>query len=122
MVANEIKELAKQTFAVTVDIKDQTGEMQTTTKATIDDIVRITEVIVEINMMVNTIATAVEEQSTATTEISSNIAQASQGIAEVNENVTQSTVVIADVSRDIAGINQQASEMGAVSTKVQASA
>jgi hypothetical protein len=40
----------------------------------------------------------------------------------VSENVAQSTLVIADVSRDIAGINQQASEMGAVSTKVQASA
>ena len=66
VVANEIKELAKQTAAATVDIKNQINEMQTTTSATIEDITRISEVIVEINTVINAIATAVEEQSAAT--------------------------------------------------------
>ena len=122
VVANEIKELARQTAAATVDIKNQISEMQTTTSTTVEDIEKISAVIVEINNVINGIATAVEEQSAASGEIANNISQASQGIAEVNENVAQSTVVIADITRDIAGINQQSSQVGDSSSQVQLSA
>ena len=122
VVANEIKELARQTAAATVDIKNQISEMQTTTSTTVEDIEKISNVIVEINNVINGIATAVEEQSAASGEISSNISQASQGIAEVNENVAQSTVVISDITRDIAGINQQSNQVGEGSSQVQLSA
>ena len=87
-----------------------------------DDIEKISEVIVEINNVINGIATAVEEQSAASNEIATNISQASQGIAEVNENVAQSTVVIADITRDIAGINQQSTQVEDGSGQVQMSA
>ena len=122
VVANEIKELARQTAAATVDIKNQINEMQVTTSTTVEDIEKISEVIVEINNVINGIATAVEEQSAASREISTNISQASQGIAEVNENVAQTTVVISDITRDIAGINQQSTQVGEGSSQVQLSA
>jgi len=122
VVANEIKELARQTAAATVDIKNQINEMQITTSTTVEDIEKISEVIVEINNVINGIATAVEEQSAASKEIATNISQASQGIAEVNENVAQSTVVISDITRDIAGINQQSNQVGEGSNQVQVSA
>jgi methyl-accepting chemotaxis protein len=70
----------------------------------------------------NGIATAVEEQSTASSEIATNISQASHGISEVNENVAQSTVVIADITRDIAGINEQVNHVGDASNQILASA
>jgi methyl-accepting chemotaxis protein len=122
VVANEIKELARQTAAATVDIKNQISEMQETTATAVEDIENISEVITEINNVINGIATAVEEQSAATGEIAGNIAQSSQGIAEVNENVAQSTVVIAEITRDIASINQQSSNVGEGSGQVQLSA
>ncbi|WP_306549326.1 methyl-accepting chemotaxis protein [Desulfobulbus sp.] len=122
VVANEIKELARQTAEATVDIKNQISEMQRTTAVTVEDIERISEVIVEINNVINGIATAVEEQSAASSEIAGNISQASQGIAEVNENVAQSTVVIGDIARDIALINQQSTQVDNGSGQVQASA
>jgi len=122
VVANEIKELARQTAAATVDIKNQINEMQVTTSTTVEDIEKISEVIVEINNVINGIATAVEEQSAASKEIATNISQASQGIAEVNENVAQTTVVISDITRDIAGINQQSTQVGEGSNHVQLSA
>lgn len=121
VVANEIKELARQTAAATVDIKNQIEEMQATTGDTIEDIVKISDVIAEINNVIQGIATAVEEQSAATSEIASNIAQASQGIAEVNENVAQSTVAVSDITRDVTAISSQSNEVGASSTQVQAS-
>ncbi len=122
VVANEIKELARQTAEATVDIKNQIGDMQTTTQATIGDIAKISEVITEINSVINAIATAVEEQSAATGEIAGNIAQASQGIAEVNENVAQSSVVVADITRDVTEISRQSTQVGDGSGQVQASA
>jgi methyl-accepting chemotaxis protein len=122
VVANEIKELARQTASATVDIKNQISEMQTTTAATVEDIENISAIIAEINNVINGIATAVVEQSAASSEIAGNIAQASQGIAEVNENVAQSTAAISGVTRDIAGINQQSSQVGEGSSMVQQNA
>ncbi len=122
VVANEIKELARQTAAATVDIKNQINEMQSTTSTTIEDITKISEVIVDINSVINAIATAVEEQSTATSEIAGNIAQASMGIAEVNENVAQSSVVVADITRNVSDISCQSNQVGDGSSQVQASA
>jgi len=122
VVANEIKELARQTAEATVDIKNQIDEMQTTTNATVGDIAQISEVIIEINGVINAIATAVEEQSAATGEIAGNIAQASMGIAEVNENVAQSSVVVTDITRDVSEISRQSNQVGDGSHQVQTSA
>ncbi len=80
---------------------------------------RAAQVIAEINSVINGIAASVEQQSAAAVEISANIAHASQGLAEVNENVTQSSAVIGSVTRDIAGINQQASQVNAGSDLAQ---
>ncbi|MBM9514896.1 methyl-accepting chemotaxis protein [Desulfogranum marinum] len=122
VVANEIKELAKQTASATVDIKQQIEEMQHTTGGAITDIDKIGHVINEINEIVTTIATAVEQQSAATSEISENIAQASDGIAEVNENVAQSTVAITDITKDISEINNSSGEVNQGSHNVNESA
>ena len=122
VVANEIKELAKQTAIATVDIKNQINEMQSTTTSTITDIEKISHIIEDINLMINTIATAVEEQSAATVEISNNITQASQGIAEVNENVAQSTFVVTEITKEIADINVQSTQVENNSNQVQQSA
>lgn len=122
VVANEIKELARQTAAATVEITSQIEEMQSSTAMSIDDIEKITEVINNINIAINGIASAVAEQSAATTEISSNIAQASQGIIEVNENVSHSSLVIGNVTRDIAMINHQSGQVGDGSNQVQLNA
>ena len=122
VVANEIKELARQTAAATVDIKNQIDEMQNTTQSTIKDIDNISEVISEIDTVINGIATAVEEQSAVTSEISGNIAQAAQGIAEVNENVAQSTIAINDITQNITEVNLEAKQVGEGSSQVQMSA
>ncbi|WP_163337806.1 methyl-accepting chemotaxis protein [Desulfopila sp. IMCC35008] len=121
VVANEIKDLAKQTADATVDIKSQIEGMQTTTDGTIVDIQKIGEVINDINDVITTIATAVEEQSAATSEISENVSQAAAGIAEVNENVAQSSVATSDITKDISDINTTSAEINKSSNNVQES-
>lgn len=122
VVANEIKELAKQTAEATVDIKNQIDSMQNTTSSTIDDIQKISEIINEINEVINTIHQAVNEQASVTQEITENINQSSMGISEVNENVAQATVVVADISKDISEVNVAAVGMNSSSSHVEESA
>ncbi len=122
VVANEIKELAKQTSEATLEIKEKIANIQGSTDGTVKGINAISEVINNVNEIVGTIATAVEEQSAATQEIANNIAQASTGIQEVNENVNQSSQVAGDITQDIAVVNQSSAEIASSSDQVKGSA
>ncbi|MGD9365052.1 MAG: methyl-accepting chemotaxis protein [Desulfobacteraceae bacterium] len=122
VVANEIKELAKQTAEATLDIKQQIDGIQNSTGGTVEAIEQIGQVIANVNEIVSTIATAVEEQSVSTQEIADNISQVSNGIGEVNENVAQSTHVAGEITRSISEVNQAADEMANSSSQVRLSA
>ncbi len=122
VVANEIKELARQTAEATQEIKTKIEGIQTSTAGTVTEIEQISKVINEVNEIVSIIATAVEEQSVTTKEIADNVSQASQGIAEVTENVAQSSTVAGEIARDIADVNQASNEMSTSSSQVNISA
>lgn len=80
VVANEIKDLAKQTSDATKDIKDKISSIQDASGKSVTEITQITAIIKEVNEMVSAVAVTVEEQANATREISDNVSQASQGI------------------------------------------
>ncbi len=122
VVANEIKELAKQTAEATLDIKKQIDDIQDSTGSTVTSIEQIGQVIDNVNEIVSTIATAVEQQSASTQEIAGNISQVSTGIGEVNENVAQSTSVANEITQSITEVNQAAGEMANSSSQVRLSA
>ncbi|MFT5729648.1 MAG: methyl-accepting chemotaxis protein [Desulforhopalus sp.] len=122
VVANEIKELAKQTAEATLDIKKQIDGVQGTTSSTIDEINQISSIINSVNEIVSTISVSVNEQSTATNEIATNISQASQGMGEVNENVNQITTVAGSITEDIGNVNMAAREISKSSDSVKESA
>ena len=122
VVASEIKELAKQTANAADLIKGRIGEMQKTTTATIIEIGNISKIVTENSSIVNTIATAVEEQAVTTNEISRNITQISQGIQEINENVAQSSTVSAEMAREIADVNKTAMDISENSNMVSSNA
>ncbi len=122
VVATEIKELAKQTAAATLEIKEKIAGIQNSTAGTVTEIEQISNVINDVNEIVATIATAVEEQSATSQEIAGNIVQASQGIQEVTENVAQSSTVSGDIAKDISEVNQAAGEISNSSSQVNMSA
>ena len=122
VVANEIKELAKQTAEATQDIRGRIDDMQNTTSITVSDISNIETVINDINEIVATIASSVEEQSVSTKEIAGNVSQAAQGIQDVNENISQSSIVSGNIAKDIVEVDTAAQEMADGSTQVQSSA
>jgi methyl-accepting chemotaxis protein len=79
VVANEVKELAKETAKATEDISQKIETIQADTKHAVAAISEINGVINKINDYQNTIASAVEEQTATTNEISRNVSQAAKG-------------------------------------------
>jgi methyl-accepting chemotaxis protein len=88
VVANEVKELAKQTAKATEDISRRIETIQADTKHAVQAIGDIGQVIVQINDIQYTIASAVEEQSATTNEISRNLAEAALGSAGITKTIT----------------------------------
>lgn len=121
VVANEIKELARQTSSATGDIKVKVQRIQESSSSTMKGIGEIKSVIDNVNEIVHLIATAVEEQSTATREIADNITQASTGIEEVNQNVGQGNSVAMAIARDIAEVNQSTVGIAQRSSQIKSS-
>ncbi|MDQ1269342.1 MAG: methyl-accepting chemotaxis protein, partial [Thermodesulfobacteriota bacterium] len=122
VVAGEIKELAKQTARATEEIGLKIGEVQTSTTESVEAIKAIVEIIDDINSIVSSVATAIEEQSATTQEISNNVSQAAIGVQEVNENVNQTSTVAAEVTADVHQVSQSADEITAGSMQINESA
>lgn len=122
VVANEIKELAKQTQESTLRIKNQIDNIQGATSKTVNEIKEISNVINQLKDYVITIASAVEEQSATTREIAGNIAQSSEGISEINKNMTRNSEVAEEISKDLSGVNTASDGMVKRSAHVSSNA
>lgn len=116
VVANEIKDLANQTASATYEIKQRIDGIQQSTEGTVTQIQQISKIIHQVNNIVLSITTAVEEQSSTTTEIADNISQASVGIQEVTENVAQLSTTSDEVATDM---NEVSTHSQATSDKAE---
>jgi methyl-accepting chemotaxis protein len=87
VVASEVKHLANQTAKATDEIGTQVASIQSDTNNAVGAIRAISGTIDKVRNISSSIATAVEEQGSATREIARNVQQASQGTHEVAENI-----------------------------------
>ena len=122
VVAEEIKALARQTAGATGEINTKIKKVQETTQESIQVISTIVEVVGDVNTIVGSVASAMEEQSAGTREISDNIGQAAQGLENVSENVSQTSLMTAQVNQDIGAVSTATGEMDAGSRQVMTSA
>jgi methyl-accepting chemotaxis protein len=88
VVANEVKELAKETAKATEDIGRSIESIQTDTQDAVAAIGYISTVIAQINDISSTIASAVEQQSATTSEMGRNVTESAQGSSEIARNIT----------------------------------
>jgi methyl-accepting chemotaxis protein len=105
VVANEVKELAKQTAQATHEIQKQVEDMQSNTESAVKAIESVAKVIEEVNVISQTIVSAVEEQSTTINEISRNVSGVNSGAQEVSKNVAESATGLSEVASTIDGVN-----------------
>ncbi len=122
VVANEIKELAKQTSEATQEIKQKITGIQNSTQGTVNAAGVIKTIIDDVNEMVISIASAVEEQAVTAKDIASNVSQAAQGITEVTENMTQGKNASVAVASDIVEVTQASNEILNNSSQLKLSA
>jgi methyl-accepting chemotaxis protein len=88
VVASEVKSLAGQTAKATTEISEQITAIQTASDETVTAIRSVVDVIAEIDQIGIAIASAIEQQGSATQEISRNVQEAARGTLEVTSNIT----------------------------------
>ena len=88
VVASEVKSLAGQTAKATTEISEQIAAIQAASDETVAAIKNVVDVITEIDQIGVAIASAIEEQGSATREISRSVQEAARGTQEVNANIS----------------------------------
>jgi methyl-accepting chemotaxis protein len=116
VVASEVKSLASQTAKATEEISAQVAAMQEATTEAVRAIEHIGGTIGGINEITVAIASAVEEQGSATREIARNVQEAARGTSEVSGNIGVVTraagetgTAAGQVRTSAEGLNAQAS-------------
>jgi len=108
VVAQEVKALAAQTAKATYEIDAQISGMQAITENSVRAIKGVSDTINWISQISSSIATAMEEQGTATREIAHKTERASKGTADVATNISE--------------VSRAANETGSGSVQVLSSA
>jgi len=93
IVANEVKDLAKQTGDATVEISEKIKAIQKNITQIVNSISSITETVENVNQVSQTIAAAVEEQNLTISQISENAQQSAQYVKEVNQESKKLTEI-----------------------------
>jgi methyl-accepting chemotaxis protein len=106
VVSSEVQ--ASQTAKATDEISSQITGMQAATQESVVAIKEIGDTIGQIARIAASIASAVEQQSSATQDIARNVQSVAKGTQDVASNITQ--------------VNRGASETGSASSEVQHSA
>jgi methyl-accepting chemotaxis protein len=119
VVANEVKELAKKTAKATEDISRKIETIQGDTKAAVDSIGTITQVINEINGISSTIATAVEEQNATTNEMARNVSEAAHGSGEITSSIAGVADAAESTSRGAGDTQKAAQQLVATSADLR---
>jgi methyl-accepting chemotaxis protein len=104
VVASEVKSLAGQTAKATTEISEQIAAIQTASDETVTAIRNVVDVIAEIDQIGVAIASAIEQQGSATKEISRNVQEAARGTQEVTSNIS--------------GVQRAADDTGSAATQV----
>lgn len=111
VVANEIKELANQSAQAAEDIANKIDGVQGNTTEAVKVISEVSGIINNIADAVNTITTAVEQQSKAANEIATNVGETNKGITNVASSITEVSRSATEVSKNAGEAARAANEM-----------
>jgi methyl-accepting chemotaxis protein len=119
VVANEVKELAKETAKATEDISRKIEAIQGDTKGAVEAIGQISGIINQINDISSTIASAVEEQTATTNEIARNVQEGAKGGAQVTENIVAVATAAKSTTQGANDTQTAAGELARMAAELQ---
>jgi methyl-accepting chemotaxis protein len=119
VVANEVKELAKETANATEEIERRIASIQTDTGIAVQAIDDINKIVRQISETQEVIANSVEEQTSTTQEINRTILETSEGNDEIN-NVMEGVVAQSESARDsAANVEAAAAQLSEVAQSLE---
>jgi methyl-accepting chemotaxis protein len=119
VVANEVKELAKETAKATEDISRKIEAIQTDSKAAVEAIASISDVINQVNGISSTIAAAVEEQNATTSEMVRNVSEAAHSSDEITSHISGVAQAAESTSRGAADTQKAAQQLVETSAELR---
>ncbi|MBN8198102.1 methyl-accepting chemotaxis protein [Thalassospira povalilytica] len=87
VVANEVKNLSDQTAKATEEITRYVENLQVRTGSAVNQVEAVGKTVSEMDAIIATISSAIEEQTAATREIAFNVEQAATGTTTVSSNI-----------------------------------
>ncbi|MFN3149870.1 methyl-accepting chemotaxis protein [Bremerella sp.] len=108
IVANEVKELARQAAAATEDIRQRITAIQEATDKTTRSIGDIGRHVAQVNEFSTMIAAAIQEQNCTTQSIAEHINQTSSAVSEISDGVTESAQASEEIRASMLVVDQSA--------------
>lgn len=101
VVAGEVKDLASETAKDADEITQKIQKIQSDTESAVNAIRRISEIVNEINDYQTTIAAAVEEQTTVTSDMTRSISEAATGASDIAAKINEYATMAANAQQPI---------------------
>lgn len=121
VVATEVKELAGQSAAASVDISERVAGIQSDAEATSAALAGITEIIARIDETQHTIASAVEEQSATTSEMARSVHETANGARDMANTMDAAAGHAETGSQAAESVREDAAALAAVTDSITAS-
>jgi methyl-accepting chemotaxis protein len=99
VVANEVKELARQTDRATAEIARHVTSIQSDTTKSVDSISSVVQVVDRIDGYATSIAAAVEEQAATVRDVARNATEVASAVASVVDNINGVSAAARDAAR-----------------------
>ena len=119
IVANEVKELAKETAKATEDIAAKIEAIQGDSTAAIEAISQIDQIMSTIHEAQTTIASAVEEQTSTTNEIGRNVSEAATGSNGIAQSIGHVAKAAQDTNSGAEQAQQAAAELARMASELE---
>jgi len=119
VVATEVKELATETARAAEDVGSKVMAIQETSQSAVDAIQQICQIIEQISEIQGAIASAVEEQTSASNEIGRSVTQAASGGAQIARNITGVADKAAGTMRGASELHSSADELGRMAAQIE---
>lgn len=119
VVANEVKELAKETAHSTENITQQVDAIQSSIREAQTTIKRVSEVINQVHTLSTIITTSVEHQTLTTNEISRNIMEIAEGSDSITQSITEVTDAAQHSSEHAGSVQESAQELALLAVQLR---
>ncbi|MCH8842367.1 MAG: PAS domain-containing protein [SAR324 cluster bacterium] len=118
VVANEVKELARETAKATEDITARIEGIQRNAVDAVNSIDEINRIMTEVDSLSNTVYSAVEEQTATTNEIARSMSEAASGVNDIVRNITGVADAARDASEKTGETKESAESMGGLADRL----